>query len=62
MCNVFLKYQHVCISTENTVGAHVPRLLSLPQGIILGMLGLNYAMPAAINNTESLTSDLYICF
>lgn len=26
MCNVFLKYQHVYVSTENTVDAHVPRL------------------------------------
>lgn len=45
---------NICISTENTVGTQVPRLLSLPQGIIVSMLGLNCALSGALNNTDSL--------
>lgn len=62
-CNApcIFKYQHVCISIENTVDIDVPRFFSLPQGIILSILDLNYTMPDAINNTDTLISDLYIC-
>lgn len=45
---------NICTSTENTVGTQVPRLLSLPQGIIVSTLGLNCAMSGALNNTDSL--------
>lgn len=50
------------ISIENIVDAHTHRLFSLSQRIILSILGLNYTMPAAINNIDTQNYDFLFVF